>query len=223
MRNRWFSPRLQRFISEDPIGLRGGINQYEYANGNPIGLRDPSGLDPCFYNPGSKWDEDSNGPIGVSDCSLIGTTYTVDARLFAGGIEFNSPSDMSDREEPYRKRSQTNDETQYAVPAASVEPPSLGQCAAAHYDIESGALQAFLVTPIPKAALGVPTMVGSSPFTNAISAIGHFLAPGLRMPFKVMGTSRVFGALGRIGVVAGVGMLAFDATSIGLCASRYGL
>jgi RHS repeat-associated protein len=43
-RARYYHPRLQRFIGEDPIGFRGrNINLYEYSSGNPILFRDPTG------------------------------------------------------------------------------------------------------------------------------------------------------------------------------------
>ncbi len=43
-RARYYQPRLQRFIAEDPIGFQGrNINLYEYANGNPVLFRDPIG------------------------------------------------------------------------------------------------------------------------------------------------------------------------------------
>jgi RHS repeat-associated protein len=43
-RARYYQPRFQRFISEDPIGLRGGINVYRYANNNALLFADPLGL-----------------------------------------------------------------------------------------------------------------------------------------------------------------------------------
>jgi RHS repeat-associated protein len=43
-RARFYSPGLQRFISEDPIGLAGGFHPYLYADNNPILNRDPLGL-----------------------------------------------------------------------------------------------------------------------------------------------------------------------------------
>ena len=46
-RARYYSPELQRFISEDPIGLSGGINLYAYPD-NPISYVDPTGEFPWF-------------------------------------------------------------------------------------------------------------------------------------------------------------------------------
>jgi RHS repeat-associated protein len=46
MRNRWYEPRTGRFISEDPIGLAGGINPLVFAANNPVSGRDPTGLAP---------------------------------------------------------------------------------------------------------------------------------------------------------------------------------
>jgi RHS repeat-associated protein len=45
-RARYYSPALQRFISEDPIGVKGGINLYAYAENSPVTLRDPNGKNP---------------------------------------------------------------------------------------------------------------------------------------------------------------------------------
>jgi len=50
MRARWYEAKSGRFLSEDPIGLKGGVNPYEYAGSDPVNERDPSGLDgfnPC--------------------------------------------------------------------------------------------------------------------------------------------------------------------------------
>jgi RHS repeat-associated protein len=44
MRARWYDPGMGRFISEDPIGLAGGINPYVFANDDPINGFDPSGM-----------------------------------------------------------------------------------------------------------------------------------------------------------------------------------
>ena len=47
-RSRWYDPNVGRFISEDPIGLRGGDNLYAYVKNSPLGFTDPLGL--CAKN-----------------------------------------------------------------------------------------------------------------------------------------------------------------------------
>jgi hypothetical protein len=44
MRARWYEPKTGRFLSEDPIGLSGGMNPLTYAGSDPINGRDPTGL-----------------------------------------------------------------------------------------------------------------------------------------------------------------------------------
>jgi RHS repeat-associated protein len=54
-RARYYSPELQRFISEDPIGFDGGdVNLMAYVGNNPVNFVDPLGL---WRWPGSIYDE----------------------------------------------------------------------------------------------------------------------------------------------------------------------
>ncbi len=64
----YYSPKQQRFINQDPIGLVGGINHYQYAP-NPVNWVDPFGLSckegkPDFYV----------GPSGP-DATIASTGY----------------------------------------------------------------------------------------------------------------------------------------------------
>jgi RHS repeat-associated protein len=43
-RSRYYSASLGRFVSEDPISLRGGLNLFAYVGSSPLQYRDPSGL-----------------------------------------------------------------------------------------------------------------------------------------------------------------------------------
>jgi RHS repeat-associated protein len=55
-RARYYDPSPGRFISEDPIRFKGGINFYEYTLSNPVNLSDPTGLVP-------------NAGVGPEGCS----------------------------------------------------------------------------------------------------------------------------------------------------------
>lgn len=45
---RFYSPILGRWINRDPMGENGGINLYDYSNGNPVNFIDPDGRIPIF-------------------------------------------------------------------------------------------------------------------------------------------------------------------------------
>jgi len=54
VRHRWYDPLQGRWTAVDPIGYRGGLNQYAYCGGNPVCFIDLTGLkyDLC------EWDSD---------------------------------------------------------------------------------------------------------------------------------------------------------------------
>jgi RHS repeat-associated protein len=46
-RARYYSPTFQRFVSQDPIGFRGGdVDLYRYEGNSPLNYRDPKGTGP---------------------------------------------------------------------------------------------------------------------------------------------------------------------------------
>jgi len=68
-RARYYDAAIQRFISEDPIGFRGGdINLYAYTSNNPVSVRDPLGLwFPTYHESVTK---EAASACGMSDADV---------------------------------------------------------------------------------------------------------------------------------------------------------
>jgi hypothetical protein len=98
-----------------------------------------------------------------------------------------------------------------------------GQCAMKHYGLaeywEREAVAAGLV-PISKRFFGLPIPKGASEYTNLVSLMGLGLRDygvDFRMPWRIMGTTRFWGAVGRSMPYVAVGIGAYDAGSISYC------
>ncbi|MGH7627287.1 MAG: RHS repeat-associated core domain-containing protein, partial [Gemmatimonadaceae bacterium] len=50
VRARWYDPLSRRFVSEDPLGVDGGVNPYPYAANDPVNGWDPAGLLPVVQH-----------------------------------------------------------------------------------------------------------------------------------------------------------------------------
>jgi RHS repeat-associated protein len=78
-RARYYSPELQRFISEDPIGLAGGVNYYAYAGNSPLSHVDPVGLEGekilapprVIEHPSFKEYKECTERVNVEECSEV--------------------------------------------------------------------------------------------------------------------------------------------------------
>lgn len=49
-RARYYDPTTGRFLNEDPVHIRGGLNFYRYVGNNAVNLFDPTGLCPGGNN-----------------------------------------------------------------------------------------------------------------------------------------------------------------------------
>jgi RHS repeat-associated protein len=57
-RARYYDPSIGRFVSEDPIRFKGGVDFYAYVRNNPVNLADPNGLQDSATNAHELCDRD---------------------------------------------------------------------------------------------------------------------------------------------------------------------
>ncbi|EAA3799293.1 RHS repeat-associated core domain-containing protein, partial [Salmonella enterica subsp. enterica] len=77
-RYRYYAPELGRYVTQDPIGLMGGINIYRYVRNNAISKIDPYGLIEAVCAPegfGSGYDDEGNKQCKYT-CAFEGGTVT---------------------------------------------------------------------------------------------------------------------------------------------------
>jgi murein DD-endopeptidase MepM/ murein hydrolase activator NlpD len=106
MRNRWYEPQSGRFLSEDPIGLNGGINLYAFAGDNPVSRGDPSGTkyrEQRLDDPGPDYRGVDNTFGGSATLALMEGSDAF-AELLDAGTSTNSqcPGEAGTRQWPTR-------------------------------------------------------------------------------------------------------------------------
>ncbi len=81
-RARYYEPGSGRFISEDPIGIAGGVNLYGYVLADPVNLADPTGLSTvcnrCSSNHLAIKDENTSTIVllGPGECRKADAVYS---------------------------------------------------------------------------------------------------------------------------------------------------
>jgi len=87
---RHYSPKLGRFLQNDPIGYDGGMNLYEYCGSDPVNFSDPLGLQ---YSGGVRTDAPRDTPYwGFQDTGWIFNAQY--GGYFYGGVRAFNPATM---------------------------------------------------------------------------------------------------------------------------------
>jgi RHS repeat-associated protein len=232
-RARYYDPQFGRFVSEDPIGLNGGINPYVYALNDPLNGSDPYGLDSCAPSegPGSATGEACLPPVTTGgdgqpcdEACVISVLGGGNGGGASAGADGGGGGDGS--------------------PAPAPPPPGqkaerfakkLLQCTLDHYGLT--ALGASLAAAGANVIGTRGKFAGATPGTSVASLLarnifGDLKFPGgIRLPtltgfpgigqgLRVFATDEIGVFVGRAVPVVGYALLAYDAFRIGQCVAK---
>ncbi len=77
------------------------------------------------------------------------------------------------------------------------------------------AMVAVGLIPVSKSAAKLPITAGASEYTSVVSYVGHTLFRGANLPFRILGTNRIFGIAGRASPYIGAALIGYDVYKIG--------
>ena len=215
MRARWYEPKTGRFLSEDPLGLKGGLNPYVYAGDDPINNSDPMGT--CTYY--ETWN-DNTGPSGGV---LYWVTYSPDctqAAIASSSTSGAGPGERVERRHPARNQSVAPPPRHPSCNLSSILADArAGARITAHvglyYGAIAGGIAGYTSGAVTGAVLGTfvmaPTGVGA-----VAGAVGGFIGGGYEGGF--------FGSLAGagVGVVVG-GVTGFTGGFVGAFVDKCGI
>jgi len=72
-RARYYDPEIGRFISEDPLEFKAGVNFYTYVGNNPVNANDPMGLVGIFGGPSGSLGTVPGANVSASALGILGT------------------------------------------------------------------------------------------------------------------------------------------------------
>jgi RHS repeat-associated protein len=231
---RKYESRSGRWTSPDPLGGNIGapqsFNRYAYTQNDPVNFVDPSGLDgkPGDLCPGGVTGNDGKCYPGPSPPVVIvypGPNPNPFLDSFFRGLDNGAPTfrPILDYDKLHGR-----DVTQNPLPTPQPQPAptplprsksdqendeAWSTCVKLAIGNQFGVtdlLVAAGIIPVSKAAVGLPITPGASRFTNVVSYLGHELFPGANLPFKLLGTNRIFGIAGRASPYATAALLAYD-------------
>lgn len=93
-RARWYEPVTGRWLSNDPIGISGGLNQYVFCGNNPVDFRDPLGL--CKSDGGDSYWRRSWRQLWYGNLTDEVTALGTGMQIVAGIFDIDLPGDVRD-------------------------------------------------------------------------------------------------------------------------------